>query len=201
VLILSAIAFGLLSGSADIAGAIANAQHRPVDFFKINLLRTGVTFLMCFAAMAIMRDETVAAAAYALGGASVALSAWFRQIIKQSRFRRVDPEAIRLLFGYGIAAGLAFSFYIMFHAVGRFYVSESLGVDNAGRLALAADVFYAPTALILGTAGLSFMPRMHQGRLDGGLAVARPWMERYLATQFLFSGPILVAGWYLGPWI
>jgi O-antigen/teichoic acid export membrane protein len=195
---LSAILLGLLSGSGDIAGAFLNAQSRPRDYMAISLLRTGFIFI-CAALCGLLAPHLWAAIlAYVTGSMAMIFSAGFRTIFSNFRLQMPSKTYVAQFLRYGIPAGLSFNIYILVHAGNRMVLADLAGPEVAGRYALASDLFYAPAALVLGTFGLSYMPKMHGGWLESGKEGALPWLNKYLSTQIAFAFPILAGGVALG---
>ena len=194
----SAILLGLLSGSGDIASAFLNAQSRPKDYMAISLLRTGFIFIFAAICGYFKLGLIGATTAYVLGSMAIILSPAFRSIFAKLRFRLPNKAHVSQFMRYGVPAGLSFNIYILVHAGSRMALANIAGPEQVGRYALVSDLFYAPAALILGTFGLSYMPKMHGGWLDSGLEGALPWMNKYLSTQIAFALPILAGGLALG---
>jgi O-antigen/teichoic acid export membrane protein len=195
---LSAILLGLLSGSGDLASAFLNAQSRPKDYMSISLFRTGFIFIFASICGYFRLGLVGATIAYVFGSTAIILSPAFRGIFAKLRFRVPSKTHVWQFMRYGVPAGLSFNIYILVHAGSRLALANIAGPEQVGRYALVSDLFYAPAALILGTFGLSYMPKMHGGWLDSGREGALPWINKYLSTQIAFAFPILAGGLALG---
>jgi O-antigen/teichoic acid export membrane protein len=198
IVIIGGIALGLLTALSDLGNAFQNAKEQPHAYLAVSLLRSGAVFGLAVLCAVTGAGLLGAAGAYLLGTCAIFLAPGLRAIIGEIRFKRPDPAVLAKILHYGVPAGLGFNVYVLFQAVSRFLIAGALGTAEAGRYALASDVFYAPTALILGSFGLSYMPAMHGGWAREGLSGARPWMQRYLSSQVLFAAPVLIVAWELG---
>lgn len=181
----------------DLFMLILNAQGLSKDHSAAGILRSVLTFSF---------SVLFTVLGFGVGGAVVGqivgttLTALFQRSIwmmwRHIELRHLLRSGLAAQVRFGLVSAIALNLYLMGNALCRNFILLGPGEAEAGYFSLSADMFYAPVAIIVMTASLSYMPGLYR---TAGTDTVSSHASDFLGGMLAVAIPYGLSGLFLGP--
>jgi O-antigen/teichoic acid export membrane protein len=175
--------FTLGLGMFDVGQEILKAQQKTRGFMAGTILRASSAFLLCLGSVAAgfggIGQLAAAGAAYFLSSALLSRSVWKGPVAP------VDVTQLKRFARYGVPIALSGCVYSLHAALDRLIVAGVLGEAAAGQYGAAADLVRQIILVPSTSIASAILPLAVAAFAQGGIAAARPHLER--SAELLFA--------------
>jgi O-antigen/teichoic acid export membrane protein len=181
--ILATAVFTLGLGLFEVGQEILKAQQKTRGFMFSTTLRACSAFVLCLASVSLgfggVGQLTAAGAAYFVTSAALSRIVW------SSPVAPIDVTQLKRFAFYGVPIALSGCVYSLHAALDRLIVAGILGEGAAGQYGAAADLVRQIILLPATSVASAALPLAVAAFAQGGIAAARPHLER--SAELLFA--------------